>query len=90
MKYIIVIVSNLPIFLFLLAYNLSYVQGKNTASVLAGIKAAVSLEILSAGPMFLRYDSLEQVSRVEIEEGWKGRGKGGRGRERGVIIERER
>ena len=40
--------------------------------------------------MFLRYDSLEQVSRVQIEEGWKGRGKGGRGRERGVIIERER
>ena len=26
----------------------------------------MSLEILSAGPMFLRYDSLEQVSRVEL------------------------
>ena len=26
----------------------------------------MSLEILSAGPMFLRYDSLEQVSGVEL------------------------
>ena len=59
------IFSNLPFFYFPYLY-LPCVQGKNTASVLAGIKAAVSLEILSAGPMFLRYDSLEQVSGVEL------------------------
>jgi hypothetical protein len=39
-----------------------YVQGKNTASALAALKAAATIEILSAGPLFPRFDSLDQVS----------------------------
>ena len=61
-------------------------QGKNTASVLAGIKAAVSVEILSAGPLFTRYDSLEQVSeRKEL-----GREGGKEGGSYNRVNERER
>lgn len=36
-------------------------QGKNTASALAALKAAATAEVLSAGPLFPRFDSLDQV-----------------------------